>query len=169
MYFVEVRGQEFGKRVANTVKEGDYSGGDRMSFCCGASMIGTTGTLKHYRTHIHNVPILFCPVCHQVDIHYLVENEYEILAEYAHGDGATEVDFQDYVDQESGALLENCVNNENEDPMDVVMSQIDMSLDLMSVAKEWNDREWEEQLKKRLVMLNARRNKLLRRRTSERR
>jgi hypothetical protein len=140
-----------------------------MSFCCGASMIGTTGTLKHYRTHIHNVPILFCPVCHRVDIHYMVENEYEILAEYAHGDGATEVDFQDYVDQESSELLENCVNNENEDPMDVVMSQIDMSLDLMSVAKHWNDREWEEQLKKRLVMLNGRRNKLLQRRTSERR
>src|SRR5690349_7811293 len=100
-----------------------------MSFCCGASMIGTKGTLKHYKTHIHNVPITFCPVCHRVHIHYLAQNEYEILAEYAHGDGALEVDFEDYVEQESKLLLENCVNHEDEDPMDVVRSQIDMALD----------------------------------------
>jgi len=137
-----------------------------MSFCCGASMIGTKGTLKHIRTHIHNVPIMFCPVCHRVDIHYLVENEYEILAEYAHGDGAAEVDFQEYVEQEGKALLENCVNHENEDPMDVVHSQIDMALDLLSFAKQIEDTEWQLVLKKRLGMLNNRRNKLRQRRTS---
>ncbi|HTG68269.1 MAG TPA: hypothetical protein VL921_03340 [Candidatus Udaeobacter sp.] len=137
-----------------------------MSFCCGASMIGTKGTLKHFRTHIHNVPIMFCPVCHRVDIHYLIENEYEILAEYAHGDGAAEVDFQEYVEQEGKALLENCVNHENEDPMDVVHSQIDMALDLLSFAKQIEDTEWQLVLKKRLGMLNSRRNKLRQRRTS---
>jgi len=137
-----------------------------MSFCCGASMIGTKGTLKHIRTHIHNVPIMFCPVCHRVDIHYLIENEYEILAEYAHGDGAAEVDFQEYVEQEGKALLENCVNHENEDPMDVVHSQIDMALDLLSFAKQIEDTEWQLALKKRLGMLNNRRNKLRQRRTS---
>ncbi|WP_042164150.1 hypothetical protein [Paenibacillus gorillae] len=137
-----------------------------MSFCCGASMIGTKGTLKHFRTHIHNVPIMFCPVCHRVEIHYLIENEYEILAEYAHGDGAAEVDFQEYVEQEHKALLENCVNHENEDPMDVVLSQIDMALDLLSFAGQIGDKEWQEQLKKRLGTLNGRRNKLRQRRTS---
>ncbi|MFF2091102.1 hypothetical protein [Paenibacillus sp. NPDC058174] len=137
-----------------------------MSFCCGASMIGTKGTLKHFRTHIHNVPIMFCPVCHRVEIHYLIENEYEILAEYAHGDGAAEVDFQEYVEQENKALLENCVNHENEDPMDVVLSQIDMALDLLSFAGQIGDKEWQEQLKKRLGTLNGRRNKLRQRRTS---
>ncbi|MBB3154327.1 hypothetical protein FHS16_004409 [Paenibacillus endophyticus] len=129
-------------------------------------MIGTKGTLKHFRTHIHNVPIVFCPVCHRVDIHYLIENEYEILAEYAHGDGAAEVDFQEYVEQEGMALLENCVNHENEDPMDVVHSQIDMALDLLSFAKQIEDTEWQLVLKKRLGMLNNRRNKLRQRRTS---
>lgn len=135
-----------------------------MSFCCGASMIGTKGTLKHYRTHIHNVPILFCPVCHRVDIHYMVENEYELLAEYAHSDGADEVDFGDYVDQEQQELLENCVNHEHEDPMDVVLNQIDMALDLLVVAKRIRDAEWEEQLKRRMISLSARRNKLMQRR-----
>lgn len=138
-----------------------------MSFCCGASMIGTKGTLRHYRTHIHNVPILFCPVCHRVDIHYMIEGEYEILAEYAHGDGVSEVDFQDYVDQRSKALFENCVNHDNEDPMDVVMSQIDMALDLLGFAKHLGDSTWEAELKKRLGILNSRRNKLKAKRTSE--
>jgi hypothetical protein len=140
-----------------------------MSFCCGASMIGTRGTLKHIRTRIHNVPILFCPVCHRTEVHYLVENEYEILAEYAHGDGATEVDFLEYVDAKSDKdLFENCVNNEEEDPMDVVRSQIDMGLDLLTVAKTIGDSEWEEQLKRRLRILSKRRNKLLGKRASKR-
>ncbi|GAA3402774.1 hypothetical protein ACFFNY_05100 [Paenibacillus hodogayensis] len=132
-----------------------------MSFCCGASMIGTKGTLRHIGTHIHNVPLLFCPVCHRVEVHYMVESEYEILAEYAHGDGAPEVDFQDYVDDKAGAgLYENCVNLESEDPSDVVRNQIDTALDLLSVAKRLQDTEWEMQLKKRLTVLNERRNKM---------
>lgn len=140
-----------------------------MSFCCGASMIGTRGTLKHIRTRIHNVPILFCPVCHRTEVHYLVEHEYEILAEYAHGDGATEVDFLEYVENKNGSeLFENCVSHEEEDPMDVVCRQIDMGLDLLTVAKTIGDTEWEEQLKKRLQMLSNRRNKLMSKKASKR-
>jgi hypothetical protein len=137
-----------------------------MSFCCGASMIGTKGTLKHIRTRIHNVPILLCPVCNRVEVHYQVEDEFDILAEYAHGDGAYEVDFQDYV--ESGhdeALFVNCINHEGEDPQDVVRSQIDMALDLWSVARAMNDKEWEKQLQKRLSILSERRTKLRNKRT----
>lgn len=145
--------------------DADLKEGKTMSFCCGASMIGTKGTLKHYRTRIHNVPIMFCPVCHRIEVHYLVENEYEILAEYAHGDGASEVDFQDYVDESNKALHENCINNEEEDPMQIVQSQIDTSLDLLSFAKELNDTEWEQQLKKRLIVLSQRRHKLKLKRT----
>lgn len=131
-----------------------------MSFCCGASMIGSKGTLKHYRTRIHNVPILFCPVCQRIEVHYLVENEYEILAEYAHGDGASEVDFHDYVDESDKELIENCVNHEDEDPMAIVQNQIDMALDLLSFAKELGDGDWEQQLKRRLGVLAGRKLKL---------
>jgi hypothetical protein len=135
-----------------------------MSFCCGASMIGTKGTLKHLRTQIHNVPILFCPVCHRVEVHHLIENEYEILAEYAHGDGAYEVDFLEYVDGKSSQeLFENCVSNESEEPETIVQNQIDMALDLMMVAKQLQDREWEDQLIKRLNVLSKRKAKLKRR------
>ncbi len=132
-----------------------------MSFCCGASMIGTKGTLKHLRTQIHNVPLLFCPVCHRIEVHHLIENEYEILAEYAHGDGAVEVDFQEYVEtRDSSKLFENCVNHENEEPLVVVQNQIDMSLDLLMVAKQFDDTEWQEQLIRRLEVLSQRLGKL---------
>ena len=132
-----------------------------MSFCCGASMIGTRGTLKHYRTQIHNVPLLFCPVCHHTEVHYLIENEYEILAEYAHGDGAAEVDFAEYVDTgDNGRLYENCVNSENEEPLDIVRTQIDMALDLLIVARQLEDSFWQNELKKRLKVLSERRARL---------
>jgi hypothetical protein len=136
-------------------------GGIPVSFCCGASMIGTKGTLKHIRTHIHNVPILFCPVCHRIEVHHLAQSEYDILADYAHGDGATEVDFIEYVDgKDDASLFENCVNTEEEQPIDVVQNQIDMALDLMMVAKQLEDGEWETQLIKRLHTLSKRKAKL---------
>ncbi len=131
-----------------------------MSFCCGASMVGTKGTLKHYRTQVHNVPLLFCPVCHRVEVHYKVENEYEILAEYAHGDGAFEVDFQDYVAEDEEAIFENVVNRETEDPKNIVQNQIDMALDLLAVAKKLEDVKWERELKTRLAVMSQRRLRL---------
>ncbi|HZG83901.1 hypothetical protein [Paenibacillus sp.] len=137
-----------------------------MSFCCGASMIGTKGSIRHLRTQIHNVPILFCPVCHRIEVHHLVEDEFEILAEYAQGDGATEVDFEDYSDAPAtDALFENCVNQEDEEPLALVTHQIDMALDLLRVAKALDDVEWEHQLKNRLRVMSGRRDKLRRKKT----
>jgi hypothetical protein len=123
-------------------------------------MVGTKGTLKHYRTQVHNVPLLFCPVCHRVEVHYKVENEYEILAEYAHGDGAAEIDFQDYVTEDEESIFENVVNCEEEDPKDIVQSQIDMALDLLTFAKQMQDEKWEGELKKRLAVMSQRRLRL---------
>lgn len=138
-----------------------------MSFCCGGGLIGTSGTLKHEKTYIHHVPLLFCPVCHRVEVHYLVEEEYDILAEYAHGDGATDIDFTDYVTLDDiNELYENCINHDDEDPEDIIRNQIDMSLDLLSVAKQLQDVAWVEQLKKRLSLMNERRNKLRKQRMS---
>ncbi|WP_410769896.1 hypothetical protein [Fontibacillus sp. BL9] len=138
-----------------------------MSFCCGASMVGTKGTLKHYRTQVHNVPLLFCPVCHRVEVHYKVENEYEVLAEYAHSDGLSEIDFQDFIMEDEDSIFGNCVNREDEDPLDIVQSQIDMSLDLLTVAKQIEDSKWEDELKKRLAVMSRRRAKLLQKNSKE--
>jgi hypothetical protein len=125
-------------------------------------MIGTKGTLKHIRTRIHNVPIVFCPVCRRYEVHYLVRKEYEILAEYANGDGVSEVDFLEYVENRHvDELFANCVNNDDEDPMDVVCNQIDLSLDLLLVARGMGDANWEAELKKRLNVLSLRKKKLV--------
>lgn len=132
-----------------------------MSFCCGASMIGTKGTVKHVQTRIHNVPLLFCPVCHRTEIHFQVKDEYEILVEYANGDGAIEVDFADYVDEdEQQKLFENCISHDAMNPLETVSLQIDMALDLMIIARTIEDQEWEVQLKKRLKVMSERMQRL---------
>lgn len=123
-------------------------------------MVGTKGTLKHYRTQVHNVPLLLCPVCHRVEVHYKVENEYEILAEYAHADGASEIDFSDFVVEDDEAIFVNCVNDEREDPLDIVKRQIDSSLDLLMVAKHIQDEKWEAELKRRLAFMSRRKLRL---------
>lgn len=133
-----------------------------MSFCCGAGMIGAKGTLKHIRTRLHHVPILFCPVCHRIKIHHLARMEYEILAEYAHGDGATDIDFEDYASTpDPEVLFANCISNEvTEAPLTVVRKQIDMALDLLVMADRLQDAEWMSQLKTRLHALGKRQAKL---------
>lgn len=128
-----------------------------MSFCCGASMIGALGSLRHYKTQIHNVPILYCPVCNRIDVHADISEEYELLAEYAHEDFAPEVDFRDFVSNETmKQVFENCISIDQGNITEVYHSQIDNALDLLAVAKELNDREWESTLKHRLRKLSRR-------------
>ena len=131
-----------------------------MSFCCGASMIGTKGTLTHYRTQVHNVPLLYCPVCQRIEVHYKVESEYEILAEYAHGDGESEIDFQDYVLEDDGEIFANCVSVDSEDKLESVRTQIDLALDLLGVAKQMGDKRWQLDLKRRLAVMSQKLEKL---------
>lgn len=139
-----------------------------MAFCCGASMIGAQGTLKHVETRIHNVPLLYCPICQKVDVHHSAEYEFEILAEYANGDGATEINFLEYVKpKDINMLYENCVNHEDEDPSLIIQTQIDMALDLLMFAKQLQDQDWEEELTNRLTTLSRRRKKLEKKRSSE--
>jgi hypothetical protein len=140
-----------------------------MSFCCGASMIGTIGTLKYEQVFIHHVPILLCPVCLRVEAHHLIREEYEILAEFAVDDGAYELDFQEYVRLEKQTqLFVNCVNTDFDDPLQAVCNQIDMALDLISFANHLADEAWKEQLYKRLKVLSKRKEKLLAKRKSSR-
>jgi hypothetical protein len=131
-----------------------------MSFCCGASMIGALGSLRHFKTQIHNVPILYCPVCNRIEVHPEIEEEYDILAEYAQADLAPEVDFRDYVTGEHvDRVFENCVSIDNGNISYVLRTQIDNALDLMSIAKQLEDEEWGNELKRRLNKLSQRLNR----------
>jgi hypothetical protein len=128
-----------------------------MSFCCGASMIGALGSLRNHKTYINNVPILHCPVCNRIDVHPKVEEEYDILTEYAQTDDAPEIDFQEYVNSETlKDIFENCTVIDEGSIDQVFRQQIDSALDLLMVAKSIKDREWEESLKKRLNRLSER-------------
>lgn len=131
-----------------------------MSFCCGASMIGALGSLRHHKTYVNNVPILHCPVCNRIDVHPTVEEEFEILSEYAKTDDTPEVDFKEYVNSESlKNIFENCTVIDEGRIDEVYRQQIDSALDLLSVAKQLKDREWEDTLKKRLNRLSERLNR----------
>lgn len=126
-----------------------------MSFCCGASMIGSFGTLRHFNTLIHNVPIVLCPICHRMEVHPAIEAEYEILVEYANGDQAPEVDFKDFVTVDPH-MFENCTMTDGGSFEDVLKQQIDIALDLLGAATQLHDEEWRLELKKRLQTLSER-------------
>jgi hypothetical protein len=120
-------------------------------------MIGALGSLRHCKTYINNVPILHCPVCNRIDVHPKVEEEYEILSEYAQTDDAPEVDFKEYVNSESlEGIFENCTVVDEGRIDQVFRQQIDYALDLLLVAKQIKDKEWEETLKHRLNRLSER-------------
>jgi hypothetical protein len=85
-----------------------------------------------------------------------VQDEFELIAEYAHGDGVHEVDFSEYVLKDSDLNFENCINEGDEDMDMLLTNQIDMALDLLSFAKYIQDEEWQAELKERLSTLVGR-------------
>lgn len=129
-----------------------------MGFCCGAGMIGSIGNVRHQKTLVLNVPILYCPVCDQIEVHPAIEGEYEILVEYAQGDRAPEVDFSDFVSVDNIAnLFENCSMTDHDIRFDAMLKQqIDLSLDLLVVAKQLQAADWQEELMTRLKRLSER-------------
>lgn len=128
-----------------------------MSICCGASMLGTMGSLQHKKTYIHQVPILYCPVCQSVEVHPKVKDDYEILADYALSDQAPEIFFDDYVDlKDMSTIFADCIDVEEMPMMAILKAQIDHALDLLSVAKKLQDSEWKRDLIHRLHVLSDR-------------
>ena len=121
-------------------------------------MVGSIGTVRHHKTLVHNVPIMFCPVCDRIDVHPAIEGEYEIIVEYAQGDKAPEVDFSDFVSVvNTSELFENCtMTDEAVSFAEVLKQQIDVSLDLLGVAKDLKDEEWRDMLMIRLKRLSER-------------
>ncbi|MFM1653733.1 hypothetical protein ACI7RC_16690 [Brevibacillus sp. B_LB10_24] len=128
-----------------------------MSFCCGAGMLGSFGTVRHYKTLVHNVPVMYCPVCNRLEVLPAIEGEFEILVEYAQGDNAPEVDFRDFVSIDNMPhLFDNCTMTDEGNYAEVLKQQIDIALDLMGVAKDLDDSDWRDQLKARLTKLSQR-------------
>ncbi|WP_025025705.1 hypothetical protein [Caldalkalibacillus mannanilyticus] len=128
-----------------------------MSMCCGASMIGTIGTVKHFNTFIHQVPIVYCPICQSIEVYEKIKDEYDILAEYAQNDHAPEVFFNDYIEYDQlEELFSDCLDVDSKINASFVKKQIDHALDLLSVARQIKDSEWESELFQRLKVLSER-------------
>ncbi|WP_124728163.1 hypothetical protein [Staphylospora marina] len=133
-----------------------------MSFCCGASTIGFIGSYRKHSVMVHQIPLLWCPVCHVVEVHPAVREEFELVVEYAREDRVREVTLRETITPD---LIEEWKEygisfQENDDLEPVLREQIDHSLDLLRVSKILGDAEWGEELKHRLKVLTNRLQKM---------
>jgi hypothetical protein len=133
-----------------------------MSFCCGASTIGFVGSYRQQTIMVHQVPLLYCPVCHDVQVHPAVKEEFELVVEYAKEDRVEEVTLRETITPEMiDEWKEYGISfQENEDLEPILREQIDHSLDLLRVSKVLKDKDWGEELKHRLQVLTTRLKKL---------
>lgn len=126
-------------------------------YCCGAVMIGAIGSLRKQSVFVHNVPLLYCPVCHEIEVHTAVKEEFDLVVQYAVEDGVKETTLREQIAPELiEEWKENVISFQEGDLEPILREQIDYALDLLSVSKQLNDREWGEQLKNRLKVLTAR-------------
>ncbi|MBA4494840.1 YgiT-type zinc finger protein [Paenactinomyces guangxiensis] len=129
-----------------------------MSYCCGASRIGLIGTLRQQSILVHHVPLLYCPVCHEVEVHPAIKEEFELVIEYAQEDHVKEATLREEISPDMIAeWKEYCVSfQEDDDVESILREQIDHSLDLLRVSKVLSDTEWGDELKVRLKILTER-------------
>ena len=128
------------------------------NFCCGASKIGGVGTIHQDGITINQVPILYCPVCHDVEVHSKVKENIDVVIEITQNDGGRRVNLESYMKEiRDDHFFEDCSTVNRGDVEEVVKSQIDISLGLLSFAKDVGDVEWQNDLKKRLSKLSQQR------------
>lgn len=129
-----------------------------MSYCCGASKIGMIGTLRQQSVLVHHVPLVYCPVCHDVKLHPAVSEEFELVVDYAKEDRVKETTLREKITPEMIAeWKEYGVSFQETEDMEMILrEQIDHSLDLLRVSKVLEDQEWGEELKARLKVLTER-------------
>lgn len=126
-----------------------------MIYCCGASMIGMIGTVSHKTVKIYNVPVLICPVCQSLEIHPAVNEQFELVLEYALEDRVKETTLYEQIDPELiESWKEYCFSFQTNDAESVIREQIDLALDLLRICKP--DDSWAEELKRRLKVLSQR-------------
>lgn len=124
-----------------------------MVYCCGASMIGMIGNFRKKSIQVNQVPLLFCPVCHDVQVHPDVAEEFELVLEHAQKDRVNETTLYEKIDPDMiQRWSEKCFSFQLDDVESVIREQIDLSLDLLRVSKP--DLEWAEELKLRLKVLS---------------
>ncbi|MDQ0416145.1 hypothetical protein J2Z48_000303 [Croceifilum oryzae] len=125
-----------------------------MIYCCGASMIGKIGTIVRKQVSVHQVPVLYCPVCQKRHVHPAVKEQFELVVEYAIEDRVKETTLYDRIDPKMlKKWKESSFSFEEEDNQESILrEQIDLALDLLRICKP--DYDWADLLKIRLKVLS---------------
>ncbi|SDY16699.1 hypothetical protein [Thermoactinomyces sp. DSM 45892] len=125
-----------------------------MIYCCGASMIGKIGTIVRKQVSVHQVPVLYCPVCQKRHVHPAVKEQFELVVEYAIEDRVKETTLYDRIDHKMlKKWKEYSFSFEEDDNQESILrEQIDLALDLLRICKP--DYDWADLLKIRLKVLS---------------
>lgn len=129
-----------------------------LSYCCGASMIGYIGQIRKGGVLVYAVPLLYCPICCELQVHPAVLEEFELVLEFACEDEVDEVIFCAEITTDMIAEWgEECISFTDEsDLYQLFKDQIDHSLDLLNLSCTIGDNGWREELKNRLKVLTYR-------------
>ncbi|WP_044642058.1 hypothetical protein [Risungbinella massiliensis] len=126
-----------------------------MIYCCGASMIGTIDAMRKKSIKVNRVPLLFCPVCHDVKVHPAIKEQFDLVLEYALEDRVHETTLYEQIDPDMiKRWREDCFSFQGDDLEVTIREQIDLALDLLRISKA--DQQWAEELKTRLKVLSQR-------------
>jgi len=118
--------------------------------CCGALMVGSIGALKHEGIVYDRLPLQYCPICRRHEVHPLVRDDFEQLVEFAKGDLASYIQFDDFVDYDEEALRQYQPLWDEGDPKKLIVQAIDQSLDLLTASKALHDQAWTLEIELRL-------------------
>lgn len=125
------------------------------NFCCGASKVGKISSIVNDDLLVHQVPVLYCPVCKDVEVHPDIKARVDMLTKHAKANGFSELFCQGKLDiHQYDELFENCSTVDRGDQHGVVQSQIDIALGLLTFARNIKDEVWEQEIKERLTSLS---------------
>ncbi|MBE3595723.1 MAG: hypothetical protein IMW86_01610 [Hydrogenibacillus sp.] len=131
-----------------------------MNWCCGAMMIGSIGALRVEGIVFERLPLVYCPVCRRFEVHPLVSDAFELLLDYAQGDNARHIVFDDFVTIDEAELRAHQPLWDDGEPLLLIQASIDQALDLLSAAKALGDVLWKRELGDRLKRLAALKSKI---------
>lgn len=123
--------------------------------CCGATKIGAIATVHKKNTIVNSVPIFYCPICNNFEVHSKFKEKLNFVVTIAKENEIKKLDIANHINMDNyDNLFEGSSTIDNGNLDDVVQSQIDIALDLLAFAKDIKDKKWEETLKQRLHKLS---------------
>ncbi|MFC4768767.1 hypothetical protein [Effusibacillus consociatus] len=127
----------------------------QMDHCCGLTMVARLqNVFTEGSVLMQDVPILFCPTCHNSLIAPEIEMDYQLYAHNCAADGVRSASLPDAIGEEK---ILDILDRYPEDirvktGQRVIREQIDSTLDLLNFAKQLGEHEWCQELLERLKL-----------------